>query len=292
MPGGLVVRSAANSEIASFLVTTDGRDGVPARPIYSVIEWCLQNLAWVPAWLGGILTVFGGVAFVISGTPGTDEFKIRWFVTGICVSVAGLALSGVVEHSRRKTRDSLSSEGGSFQLALEQGFVPSLEDLAKMVGKPHGNRQRDYQRVIDNASQVLSISFPSKVRVVVYRSTDASVGSRELAVETHTGRRGKPKPFTEGDGGRGDAVFDWLTSGAPLFVADLTVEQLPGWQGSGKGYKTFISAPITVDGMPRGMLTVDAPTPGDLDETDSSLVESLAALVGVAFALYTPKDRA
>jgi len=273
-------------------VTIDGRDSVPARPIYSKIEWCFQNLAWVPAWFGGISTAFGGFAFVVSGTPGTDGFASGWFASGVCTTVVGIALSGVVEHSRRKTRDSLSSEGGSFQLALEQGFVPSLEDLTKMVGKPQSNRQRDYQRVIDRASQVLSISFPAEVRVVVYRSTDASTGSRQLAVETHTGRRGKPKPFTEGDGGRGDAVFEWLEAGAPLFVADLAVEQLPGWQGSGKGYKTFISAPVTVDGVPKGMLTIDAPTPGDLDETDSSLVESLAALVGVAFALHTPKDRA
>ncbi|MFS0731046.1 GAF domain-containing protein [Curtobacterium sp. 1P10AnD] len=273
-------------------MTIDGRDGVPARPIYAKIEWCFQNLAWVPAWLGGISTAFGGFAFVVSGTPGTDEFSGRWFATGISVTVLGLALSAVVEHSRRKNKESLSSEAGAFQVALEQGFVPSLEDLTKMVGKPQANRQRDYQRVIDRASQVLSISFAADVRVVVYRSTDAGAGSRQLAVETHTGRRGKPKPFTEGDDGRGDAVFEWLGEGTPLFVADLTAEQLPGWQGSGKGYKTFISAPVTVDGVPKGMLTVDAPMPGDLDETDSSLVESLAALVGVAFALHTPKDRA
>ncbi|WP_131878277.1 GAF domain-containing protein [Curtobacterium sp. PhB191] len=265
---------------------------MPARPIYSAIEWCVQRLAWVPAWLSGIATVFGGIAFVVSGTPGTAEYSGGWFWTGVGSTALGITLSGFVERARRRTTENLSSEGGSFQIALEQGFLPSLEDLAKMAGKPQTHRQRDYQRVLDRASQVLVISFTADVRVVVYRLTDAILGSQELAVENSHGRRGKPKPFIEGDGGRGDAVFDWIEGGASLFVDDLAVRKLPGWQGSGKGYKTFISAPILIDGKPKGMLTVDAPTPGDLDETDRSLVESLAALVGVAFALHTPKDRA
>ncbi|MFJ3454554.1 GAF domain-containing protein [Curtobacterium sp. NPDC090223] len=233
------------------------------------------------------------MAFVVSGAPGTADFAGGWFATGIVSTALGITMSALVERSRRRTTDNLSTEGGTFQIALEQGFVPSLEDLAKMVGKPQSSRQRDYQRVIDRASQVLSISFSADVRVVVYRlKAEPRTGSRELAVENSHGRRGKPKPFKEGDDGRGDAVFSWLEDSASLFVADLTVAQLPGWRGSGKGYKTFISAPVVIDGTPKGMLTVDAPTPGDLDETDRGLVESLAALVGVAFALHTPRDRA
>jgi transcriptional regulator with GAF, ATPase, and Fis domain len=231
--------------------------------------------------------------FLTSGGPRTDNFALLPFVLGIIFVSLGITITVFGELARRRSKVEYSQDDATSRIALEQGFVPSLEDLARMVGKPSTNRQRDYQRVLDTTSQVLQISFPkADVRVVIYRATDTAPGARKLMMENRHGRKGKPNPFSEGDGARGDAAFKWLTECTSMFVDDLSERRLPGWRGSGKGYKTFISAAIHADGRPIGMLTVDAPTPGDLDETDATLIESFAALLAVAFALYTPKGRA
>ena len=93
------------------------------------------------------------------------------------------------------------------------------------------------------------------------------------------------QPFVSGDNGRGDAALTWLRSGAPKFVPDTDREADPAWKGSGRGYRTYISVPILIKDEALGMLTVDAPVPGDLDETDVPLVEVLAGILAVGFQL-------
>lgn len=62
------------------------------------------------------------------------------------------------------------------------------------------------------------------------------------------------------------------------------------YHGTRIGYRTFISAPIADRQRTYGMLTVDAPNPGDLLKSETHLVMLVADLLAIAFASVRERD--
>ena len=109
-----------------------------------------------------------------------------------------------------------------------------------------------------------------------------------LTAIDHTGRaKDIPTDFDSSDSARGMKVFEWLHGNRPTtrYVADTELEPDPDWAGTGHGYRTYISTPIMANKKVFGMLTVDAPQPADLDETNIPMIEVLAHALGTAFVL-------
>lgn len=259
---------------------------IPARPIYRLAETVIGNLGLVLVALSGALSLLSGLLFSGAHFPGDSDFDCRMFIWALALAILDAGSLVSIEVVRRKESERATEEGTSFQLAVQQGFGPSLTELAKLAGLPSDNRQRSYQRVIDDVGRVLPLMFEDvDVRVVVYRLVKPARAENYLKVEGRDGRPGLPKNFVDNDGGRGESALKWLNELDSRFVPDIHATKLPGWEGSGKGYRTFISAAIHADGKPLGMLTVDAPEPGDLDETDRTVVEAFAALLSVNFVL-------
>jgi len=284
------VLAASQVGLSSFLVRELTKPAkvprIPARRVYLAAERVIGNLGIILVALSAVLSLVSGLLFAGAHFPGDKGFDSGLFAWALVLAGLDAASLVAIELVRRKEADRATEEGTSFQLAVKQGFGPSLLNVAKLAGLPGDKRQRTYQRVIDDVGHVLPLMFEDvDVRVVVYRLVKPSTAPKYLTVEDHHGRVGRPKNFVDGDGGRGEAALKWLDLLESRFVPDIHQSKLPGWEGSGKGYRTFISAAIHADGKPLGMLTVDAPKPGDLDETDRSVVEAFAALLSVTFVL-------
>ncbi|OWY79190.1 hypothetical protein B9C99_24025 [Rhodococcus sp. BUPNP1] len=99
------------------------------------------------------------------------------------------------------------------------------------------------------------------------------------------GRDQQPKSFERGSA-RGDKAFKVLEMAGPYrFAADLDqVGQQEEWEGSGDGYRTFITAPIRSLEKGFGLLTIDAPRAGDLDDRHGQTIALYASALAVAYA--------
>lgn len=243
---------------------------------------------WLPA-AGAVLATAGGsfAAVFILDPAG----NIRWWPFGLALAglVAAAAITISLEVLRARAQRREQGERAQFQVALNDAVIPILDELGAMAEKDSRGRQSSTDKVVSYMSGAAALVLPEakRVRTVIYElKPPAGTRKRHLHVVSCVGRGDKARDFKDGDGGRGSAVFEWLddVEAGTVFVDDLKRRHPPEWQGSGRGYKTFISAKIRIAGTAVGMLAVDAPQPGDLDESDKVVVEVLAALVAATWA--------
>lgn len=75
----------------------------------------------------------------------------------------------------------------------------------------------------------------------------------------------------------------FLNRRVTAYYPDLREKKPTGYDGSMSGYQTYISVPIWTERGVYGMVTVDAPNAGTLDEGDVALVEMVAELMSIPF---------
>lgn len=209
-----------------------------------------------------------------------DAPQLLWWAMGILMLSVLIQISATIWDRRLITRDR----------TLNNVLHSQLAQMASMIAVMPGQRGAEHHAVLRELARqavmalVLVFRKARDVRAVIY-SLDPDGG--ELSVLRYEGLRQPLGAFRAGDGGRGDrALMFLLESGVPfLFVPDIRKERPEDYLGSGNGYRTFISAPISCDPEAYGMLTVDAARPGDLIEDDVQVVRAMAKLLAVAFAL-------
>lgn len=257
-----------------------------AESLHATLDWCFARHGWLPVTLVILLNAIGGLFAIISGYATPEDRALSVTIAVTAVILAGI-LSALIERERRHSETVRTREGATAQLAVTEAVLPVLALVGKMATEPSNRRAVPFEKIVSHVLQSKAVLFPDvkDVRMVVYR-VEVDGHKKRLVVEDAAGRRrNKPEPFVAGDGGRGDAAFQWLMGGTPKFVANTAFEYDKAWKGSGRGYRTYISVPILIKDDAFGMLTVDAPTPGDLDETDVPLVEVLAGVLAVGYRL-------
>ncbi len=257
----------------------------PKHLVHAAVEWAMVKGGWLPAVVGTISTVAASVLLATVGDlskPG----QIARFWLGVALSVVSAFLFFTLDWWRRKTKASRGDEVAQYSLTLSDAIQPMAEAIAAMPGQDAAHRKRTAAKTLGLAASSLQLMFRSvpSLRVVVYEF-NSNKKDESLEVAYSVGRASKPRPFKQGDRGRGDAAFTMIHSHEePLFVEDVTQGTTPGWEGSGKSYKTFISVPIRSTDTAFGMLTIDSPLPGSITENDKGIVLVLATLLAIAMA--------
>jgi GAF domain-containing protein len=118
------------------------------------------------------------------------------------------------------------------------------------------------------------------------RIDDGVDGTVEALVPTKgTGRAQDPTTIFRRDQIEGLEVFTHLLANRARLVSDTTTEPPQGWDpGRPRQYKSFVSAPVTVGGRLWGMLSLDSPQPGELQEHHLLGVRFMASMLGNALA--------
>jgi hypothetical protein len=289
---------AARRPVKSCLVRGEKKGRKPKGAVtpfvdhlHRTIDWSAAHLGAAPVFVGIALAAASALLLTLAGFEDFKRAQSSLVTSGIVAFVLASTVTFFIDRARRQYEAGRTREGTELQLAMSDAFVPILRRLAEMESRPTSQRASTFQKIIGHALQALPTLFPlaKDARMVVYRYEQKPRQKRRLVVEDSAGRsKDVPKDFVDGDGGRGSAVFAWLEKGESRFVPNRSLEGDPTWQGSGRGYKTFISVPIVASTGGRtveifGMLTLDAPEPGDLDETDIPILLALAALLAVAF---------
>ncbi|MGU3651631.1 GAF domain-containing protein [Mycolicibacterium sp. A43C] len=171
------------------------------------------------------------------------------------------------------------------RVTLKDALQPVAEMIADMVPQNRPQRQANLGRVTDQAVGALRLIFADVDRV---RSTVYRLNSDGDLVYMSYGGRGEgvqPQPFRRLTT-RGEPALAMVRGRTDIFVEDVDAvdEGSPEYQGSRSGYKTFISCSIADKTSIYGMVTVDAPSVGDLTDTDRQLVGLMSDLLAIAFA--------
>ncbi|MDP8978901.1 MAG: hypothetical protein M3N17_10100, partial [Actinomycetota bacterium] len=117
------------------------------------------------------------------------------------------------------------------------------------------------------------------------RSVYYTLSDDALAPTAWTGRADRPtRVLRPGHDAAADVAHGLVERRDSLLVAD--VGDRPG------GYGAFVSVAVFADGRAFGLLTVDAPDPGGLDETDLMVTRALAHLLGAGLAVARTRGAA
>ena len=257
------------------------------QTIHRLVDWCFLRLDWLPALLGVIAPVVGGILLGISAYEEEHKQRLALTIAAIVLLLLGASMTFIIDRYRRASDRQQARLGADEQLAMTDSFLPILRVLAKMNGKPSDQREKLLQQVLSTVLQSMPTLFEERkgLRMVIFKHEHGTGKRTRLTVDDWTGRpKDKPRDFVAKDGGRGDAALEWLKLQEPRFVANIASEEDENWKGSGRGYQTFISVPIVIDDEPCGMVTLDAPSPGDLDDTDVPTMQVLAGFLATAYA--------
>lgn len=243
--------------------------------------WCNSN----PGWSGSIATLSG----VLCGSALPHAFDGFWSFSLVVVTAALTVLPPVATTYWSRKSDVDEDATAARERVMDEAIPPLLEEACQLSTTRAGERIKALKNASRTVAKDLIVAYAlvPNVRAVVYQVSD---DGNKMTVLARAGRNQKPQPFVRGTS-RGDKAFKVLSMPSNFeFVADLS--QAPAsWEGSGKGYKTFISAPIRVGEFGFGMLTLDAPNVGDLDSRDGSTVSLLAAALSIYFSEATRSTR-
>lgn len=222
-------------------------------------------------------------ATLLGTTGGAAGLAVSGWWWVLIVVAALLPLPGVFWR-RREGAD--EERADARERLMEESLPRLLELAATTTSQPRSDRTRMLESAVHRVVGDLRNAFDdvSGVRVVVFRITDD--GTRMIPFEP-AGRHDRPNPFVRGTerGDKAFAVLNWPHS--YVMVQNLS-ETAPGeWAGTAEGYSTFITAPIRSSDEGFGLLTVDAPTPGSLEERHASTLALFASALGVFFAEAT-----
>jgi transcriptional regulator with GAF, ATPase, and Fis domain len=197
--------------------------------------------------------------------------------------IAALSAREGLEAAATADLEKLATDHGQFA----DVFAELTRAAADMADKRQPERVADFgiliKQTVNAIAWVLHSDIPG-VRAVVYQLSDDEqrMDVADWASSTH---RSAPQAFILGDD-RGDKAFATLRAGESLFVDDIAIAP-QDWAGSGVGYNTFITTPITSTTQGYGLLTVDAPDTDSLTEDDENDLRLIAGILAMIFAEKT-----
>lgn len=260
----------------------------PRERLHRALDFVVDRLGLLPTIVVNLLNVAGGFLLALGGAPVS---RTAWTldIVGVVLLLISVLIIVAIEWWRRQTEAGARQEVAQFSVTVTDILAPLVDKVSQLAFVPMEVRRARLNGIVAHASNsiLLLLNTADRPRAVVYSVTEAA---KELRLEASCGRSDKPGPFRRGDGGRGDAAFAMIERGDHLFARDVKTSPPLGWKGTGKQYRTFISATITCDDQAYGMITVDSGQPDDLTPADVEIVKLIAALLGTAFG-FTYRNR-
>jgi GAF domain-containing protein len=195
-------------------------------------------------------------------------------------------LRAEADDRRRQAERGEEIARAEMRVVLHSALAPVVRHMGDLATEPdprtYGLRCRETAVWVLNAALVLGPG-PQRVRVCWYR-LQAGVRQR-LVVVQHVGRQTSPPPTFDAGTTAGDTMLEMIRRDASKFVVDIRTEPLPGWpQLERPDFRTFMAVPVVAGNLAFGMLTADAPGPGDLTKEDLGLLDLLAGILATALA--------
>jgi hypothetical protein len=213
--------------------------------------------------------------------------QVGWAV----VQVVAAALAWLIPQVRQvlSERGRASAEQREFEarvtmaVAMNDALDPVMTLLGKLAGETD-RLEREKLRaqavplVLATASQLIG---PERTRACWFE-LETGPPLRLVPVEA-AGRAGSPTTVFEHGTPAGDAAIGMVLEDEDRICEDVAVDPPPGWDPARqRDYRTFVAVAVIAGDVAFGMLTLDAPEPGDLTREDMRLLRLMAGALAVA----------
>lgn len=187
---------------------------------------------------------------------------------------------------RKRAEQGEESARVEMRVVLNSALAPVVRHMGDIATAAdpglYGQRCRETAVWVLNAALVLGPG-PHRVRVCWY-TLQGGVRQRLVNVQ-HVGRQTSPPPTFETGTTAGDTLLEMIRQDACKLVLDTRKEPLAGWpEVDQQDFRTFMAVPVVAGRFAFGMLTADAPGPGDLTKEDLGLLRLLAGILATALA--------
>ena len=137
---------------------------------------------------------------------------------------------------------------------------------------------------------VAELSAPHRARSCLFEFAD---DGETLVPTEHHGRSDVPSSrFNLGAGTPYVEIVTMLNTHNAVLYDDVDQEPPQGWDPAHThGYRCFVRAPVRSQRQIYGMLTVDAPEPCSLGETDAELLSTVATILAAGYAAQKATSR-
>lgn len=231
------------------------------------------------------LAILGGWAAVTHGTARVVLVGTAVVVTAV-QQLSQWARDKADERATETVERIAEDIRSTTNAALSGAFMPLLRLLAR-IEEAENETERAKLREAAIASVVHAapaILGPDHTRACFFiLEADSSEGEVRLRFHTAAGRVDEPHTRFDPSTAAGRAALRMLTEDEHTFCEDTESSPPPGWNEHLHQYRTFLSVPVRGDQELIGMLTVDAPSPGDLSiDRDLPILLVLARILAVS----------
>ncbi|CAN5194541.1 hypothetical protein BH20ACT9_BH20ACT9_14680 [soil metagenome] len=227
-------------------------------------------------WLEVAAVVGGYVAAALAGPAA--RWRLALLVAGAACVAVPVYLKSRRELAAQRARWSAEQLAIEYEARLAATLGDVVTPIASLLGSLGDAAPRERaivaaqltQAVVDAAARLCG---GGRTRSVYY-----TLSGDALVPTAWTGRADRPtRVFRRGHDAAGDVAHGLVERRDSLLVADV---------GDQTGeYRAFLSVAVFADGRAFGLLTVDAPDAGGLDETDLMVTRALAHLLGAGLAV-------
>lgn len=231
-------------------------------------------------WLEVAAVVGGYVAAALAGPA-----EIRWRLTllvagGACVAVP-VYLKSRRELAAQRARWSAEQLAIEYEARLAATLGDVVTPIASLLGSLGDAALRERTIVAAQLTQAVVDAAARLCGAERTRSIYYTLSGDALVPSAWTGRADRPtRVFLRGRDDAGDVAHGLVEHRDSLLVTDVG----PGGDATSE-YRAFLSVAVFADGRAFGLLTVDAPDAGGLDETDLMVTRALAHLLGAGLAV-------
>jgi hypothetical protein len=261
--------------------------GVTARGIPTQWRWLVpvvvvaSVVAWVTGVQSGLVTGGGRTALMVVGA----------LFTGIA---AGVPLWAQARTARSRADAVASAEAAraSMRIAMEDAIDPFVALLLQSASAERTERNRLRGEAIQLALTTLAkqsvftepgVREARRVRACLF--TLEAGPPRRLVPQSYAGRSGAPTVVFDETTRAGQTMLRNVDDGW-VIVRSTAEQRLTPWWDEEHAYGTYVAGPVPgSDGLPVGLLTLDALVPGDLDGVDLLLVRLIAHLLSLAYQM-------
>jgi len=250
------------------------------------------GLAWVESHLLGALLVFAAVAaavgaYVVNSAvgPAAGSHRRYLLLIGGALTATTILLGAAQQYrtsQRLKTAEQVAVEAEEdLTLTLNAALAPITNYLGEMAdAADDAARQLIAGQLLQAVVEATVTLTAAEARSAFYALDATGLALHRLV---YAGRSMLPRPTFHAGTSDGDFVLDLVDRGDLVFIDDVEEHPIvtPSRPGS---YGTVIAVAVTAGVRKLGMLTVDAPQPGDLSAQDVELIRVLANLLGSGLA--------
>ncbi|WP_349827880.1 GAF domain-containing protein [Brevibacterium litoralis] len=213
-----------------------------------------------------------------------------WWLVGSASPLAAFVLVLWCVYSFRTTLNHGETDSQQITRTLTESLAIVHRKIAGAVELTAARRPKEVAEVANLVVQLILMTYAGVegMRASVFVLNDE--GNR-MDVLVSRGRPDWPRPFDQSDRPRGSNAIGWLVGNVrrSRFARDIEPDGDDAYGVSGDRYRTFISCAIYTQTDPYGMLSVDATTPGALEESEKHLIQAFADALAVAFTLARPE---